>query len=166
MERSIAPFILDEHGNYRFPMTVTPQQIVELATAIVAKRFFGREKITNPRESIQYLTLRLGHLEHEVFCCIFLDIRHRILRFETMFRGSIGGTSVYPREIVKSALACNAAAVIFAHNHPSGVAEPSNTDEALTNNLKVALELIDVKILDHIVIGGTESFSFADRGLL
>lgn len=156
----------DEHGNYQFGMTVTPEQIVDLATTIIEKEFFGRERIANPSDSIQYLTLKLALLEHEVFCCIFLDTRHRILRFETMFRGTIGRTSVYPREIVKSALACNAAAVIFAHNHPSSVAEPSQTDEALTNTLKQALELIDVKTLDHIVIGGTEAFSFANRGLL
>ena len=160
------PYTFDNEGNYAFTRSLHEGEIVELATSIVAKQFFKREMIASPKDTIEYLTLRLAHLEHEVFCCMFLDTRHRVLRFETMFQGTINGTAVYAREIVKRALACNAAAVIFAHNHPSGVAEPSQADEALTQRLKEALALVDVRTLDHIVIGGTEAFSFSERGLL
>jgi DNA repair protein RadC len=161
-----APFTLDEHGYYTFSRKVSDKEVVDLATAIVSKQFMQRESLGSPRDTIIYLTLRLAHLEHEVFCCIFLDNRNRVLRFETMFQGTINGTAVYAREVVKRALSCNAASVIFAHNHPSGVAEPSQADEILTQRLKEALTLVDVRVLDHIVIGGTESISFSERGLL
>lgn len=100
-----------------------------------------------------------------MFCVAFLDTRHGVIKFEEMFRGTIDGASVYPREVVKAALACNASAVIFAHNHPSGVSEPSLADQAITRRLKDALELVDIRVLDHLVIG-TEITSFAERGLL
>ena len=103
---------------------------------------------------------------HEIFCCLYLDNRHRVLAFEEMFSGTLSGASVYPREVVKAALKINAAAVIFAHNHPSGVAEPSQADEALTRRLKEALALVDIRVLDHLVIGDGEVVSFCDRGLL
>ena len=108
----------------------------------------------------------MQHLGHELFCCLYLDNRHRILAFVELFRGTIDGTSVYPREVVKEALAVNAAAVILAHNHPSGVAEPSQADERITRRLRSALELVDIRLLDHLIIGAGRATSMASRGLL
>ncbi len=124
------------------------------------------EAIRSPADTETYRHARLAHLDHELFCCLFLDNRHRVLRFDEMFRGTIDGTSVYPREVVKEALAVNAAAVILAHNHPSGVAEPSQADERITRRLKSALELVDIRLLDHLVIGHGKATSMASRGLL
>jgi DNA repair protein RadC len=105
-------------------------------------------------------------LGHELFCCLYLDNRHRVLQFNEMFRGTIDGTSVYPREVVKEALQVNAAAVILAHNHPSGVAEPSQADERITQRLKAALELVDIRLLDHLIVGDGTTTSLASRGML
>lgn len=121
--------------------------------------------LTSPDSSKKYVKLQLSGYPHEVFACLFLDNRHRVIAFEKLFRGTIDGASVYPREVVKAALSHNAVAVIFAHNHPSGCAEPSRADEAITKRLKAALELIDVRVLDHLVVGN-EVISFAERGLL
>lgn len=114
----------------------------------------------------EYLSARCAGLEHEVFFVLFLDAQHRLIEAAEMFRGSLTQTSVYPREIVKEALRHNAAAVVLAHNHPSGVAEPSRADEALTLNLKATLALVDVRVLDHFVVAGPEVVSFAERGLI
>ena len=122
--------------------------------------------LTSPGAVRDYLRLTLGRREHEVFACIWLDAQHRVIAFDEPFRGTLTQTSVYPREIVKSALSRNAAAVIFAHNHPSGVAQPSQADELLTRNLKEALALVDVKVLDHFIVAGRQALSFAERGLL
>jgi len=122
--------------------------------------------IKSPSDTEAYLQSRIRHLGHELFCCLYLDNRHRVLRFDEMFRGTIDGTSVYPREVVKEALATNAAAVILAHNHPSGVAEPSQADERITKRLKSALQLVDIRLLDHLIIGDGEITSMAGRGLL
>jgi len=108
----------------------------------------------------------MQHLDHELFCCLYLDNRHRVLRFDELFRGTIDGTSVYPREVVKEALGVNAAAVILAHNHPSGVAEPSQADERITKRLKAALDLVDIRLLDHFIVGDGAATSLASRGLL
>jgi DNA repair protein RadC len=124
------------------------------------------EAIRSPSDTEAYLRARIRHLHHEMFCCLYLDNRHRVLKFDEMFRGTIDGTSVYPREVVKDALAINAAAVILAHNHPSGVAEPSQADERITKRLKSALELVDIRLLDHFIIGDGETTSMASRGLL
>ena len=105
-------------------------------------------------------------LEHEVFCVVFLDAQHRVIELQQMFRGTVTQTSVYPREVVKASLALNAAAVILAHNHPSGAAEPSRADEYLTQTLKTALQLVDVRVLDHLVVTANVVVSFAERGLL
>src|ERR1041385_5091059 len=113
-----------------------------------------------------YLRLAIGGRAHEVFVCIWLDAQHRVIKFEEPFQGTLTQTSVYPREIVKAALACNAAAVIFAHNHPSGAAQPSQADELLTANLREALALIEVRVLDHFIVAGHQAISFAERGLL
>jgi DNA repair protein RadC len=137
----------------------------------LARRYFEAslppgEAIKSPADTEAYLQARIRHLGHELFCCLYLDNRHRVLRFDEMFRGTIDGTSVYPREVVKEALATNAAAVILAHNHPSGVAEPSQADERITRRLKAALELVDIRLLDHLIIGDGETTSMARRGLL
>lgn len=114
----------------------------------------------------KYLQLKIGPLEHEVFMAIWLTANNNVIEIEQMFRGTITMTAVYPREVVKSALRHNAAAVIFAHNHPSNIVEPSGTDQALTRELKQALALVDVKVLDHFVIGAGAAMSFAERGIL
>ncbi|MDH3272918.1 MAG: DNA repair protein RadC [Gammaproteobacteria bacterium] len=137
----------------------------------LARRYFEEslpagEAIRSPDDTRTFLQARMRHLGHELFCCLYLDNRHRVLRFDEMFRGTIDGTSVYPREVVKEALAVNAAAVILAHNHPSGVAEPSQADERITRRLKSALELVDIRVLDHLIIGGGQTTSMASRGLL
>ena len=122
--------------------------------------------IRSPKDTEDFLRNKLAHLPHELFCVVYLDNRHRVVKFSELFRGTIDGTSVYPREIVKEALFCNAAAVILAHNHPSGVAEPSQADERITRRVKTALELIDIRLLDHIIIGGRTATSCASRGIL
>jgi DNA repair protein RadC len=114
----------------------------------------------------RFLRARLRDLPHEVFCCLHLDNRNRVIAFEELFRGTIDGASVHPREVVKRALAQNAAALILAHNHPSGVAEPSQADEVITRRLKSALALVDIRVLDHLVVGDAACVSFAERGLL
>lgn len=113
-----------------------------------------------------YCVLKLAEKESEVFSCLFLDNRHRLIKFEEMFHGTIDGAKIYPREVVKAALRHNAAAVIFAHNHPSGLPEPSRADEIITKRLNDALALVDVRVLDHIIVGGRDTVSFAERGLL
>ena len=122
--------------------------------------------IGNPRVAQDYLRLSVRHLEHEVFLCLYLDNQHHLIAEEELFRGTIDGASVYPREIVKRSLRHNAAAVIFAHNHPSGVAEPSQSDKQLTVRLREALATVDIRVLDHLVIGDVDVVSFAERGLL
>jgi DNA repair protein RadC len=113
-----------------------------------------------------YLTLHLAALDHEAFGAMFLDAQHRLLAYESLFRGTLTHTAVHPREVVKRALALNAAAVVLAHNHPSGVAEPSRADELVTQSLRQALQLVDVKVIDHVVVGRGGAVSFAERGLL
>ncbi|MEW6689928.1 MAG: DNA repair protein RadC [Pseudomonadota bacterium] len=122
--------------------------------------------LTSPAAVRDYLRMTLGRQPHEVFVCVWLDARHRVLGCEECFRGTLTQTSVYPREIVKAALRTNAAAVIFAHNHPSGAAQPSPADELLTRNLKEALALVEVRVLDHFIVAGGQAISFAERGLL
>ena len=125
-----------------------------------------RSTLTSPGAVRDYLRFSLGRREHEVFVCIWLDAQHKVMTVEEAFHGTLTQTSVYPREIVKSAIRRNAAAVIFAHNHPSGVAQPSQADELLTRNLKEALALVEVRVLDHFIIAGNQAISFAERGLL
>jgi DNA repair protein RadC len=122
--------------------------------------------ISSPADSKDFLLARLRDLPHEVFCCIFLDNRHRVLAFEELFRGTIDNTTVYPREVVRQALHRNAAALILAHNHPSGVPEPSDADRLITRRIRDALELVDVRLLDHFVVGDGSCVSLASRGLL
>jgi DNA repair protein RadC len=122
--------------------------------------------LTSPAAVRDYLRLALADKQEERFICIWLNAQHRVIEVQEAARGTLNQTSVHPREIVKSALACNAAAVIFAHNHPSGVVQPSQADELLTRNLKEALELVACKVLDHMIVAGMQTTSFAERGLL
>jgi DNA repair protein RadC len=138
----------------------------ELAARAIAEDLRGRDCLSSPRAVGDLLKLKLAGLPHEVFVCLQLDAQHRVIAIEELFRGTLTQTSVYPREVVKAALRANAAAVIFAHNHPSGVAEPSQADEILTRSLKSALALVDVQVLDHFIVAGTRVMSFAERGLL
>jgi DNA repair protein RadC len=145
---------------------------VQLVAAIeMGRRHLGTRvsrgaALESPADTLGFLQASLRDRSHEVFCCLFLDNRHRVLAFEELFRGTLNGTAVYPREVVKRALALNAAAVILVHNHPSGVAEPSRADEVLTERLKEALSLVEVRVLDHIVVGDGETVSFSERGLI
>lgn len=125
-----------------------------------------RQVLSSPQEVTKYLKVHFGGVEHEVFVALFLDVQHRLIATEEMFRGTLTGASVYPREVVKRALALNAGALIFAHNHPSGVAEPSTADRAITRHLSQALELVDVRVLDHFVVAGGSVVSMAERGML
>jgi DNA repair protein RadC len=139
---------------------------IELARRSIEEKLQSGAALTSPGAVRDYLRLALGGKPHEVFVCIWLDAQHRVIKFDEPFRGTLTQTSVYPREIVKAALKANAAAVIFAHNHPSGAAQPSQADELLTRNLKEALALVDVKVLDHFIVAGNHALSFAERGLL
>jgi DNA repair protein RadC len=139
---------------------------IELARRSLKDGLRTANALTSPGAVRDYLRLAIAEREHEVFVCLWLDAQHRVTACEELFRGTLTQTSVYPREIVKAALKANAAAVIFAHNHPSGAAQPSQADELLTRNLKEALALVDVKVLDHFVVAGNQALSFAERGLL
>ncbi|NCF13926.1 MAG: DNA repair protein RadC [Gammaproteobacteria bacterium] len=149
-----------------FSRLATLRALPELARRYFSESLPCGETIRSPTDTEAFLKARMQHLDHELFCCLFLDNRHRVLRFDELFRGTIDGTSVYPREVVKEALGVNAAAVILAHNHPSGVAEPSQADERITKRLKSALELVDIRLLDHLIIGDGRATSLASRGLL
>ena len=140
--------------------------VVEIVRRSLVEEAAAGDALTSPQAVRDYLRLTLRTRPYEVFVGIFLDSQNRLLACEEMFRGTLAQTSVYPREVVKAALACNAAAVIFAHNHPSGVAEPSRADELLTQALKQALALVDIRTLDHFVVAGSHLVSFAERGLL
>ena len=141
------------------------QAVLEMAKRHLFEQLSRGDALCSPEETRQYLSSQLSGYPHEVFACLFLDNRNRVIAFEKMFFGTIDGASVYPREVVRLALKKNAAAVIFAHNHPSGVAEPSKADENITQRLKQALALVDIRVLDHFIIGD-EVVSFAERGLL
>ncbi|WP_421682692.1 DNA repair protein RadC [Stutzerimonas urumqiensis] len=142
------------------------QAVLEMGRRHLAERMRRDSALESPQAVRDYLTARLRHEPHELFACLFLDAKHRVLAFEVLFHGTIDGASVYPRQVVKRALAHNAAALILAHNHPSGVAEPSQADRALTLRLKDALALVDVRVLDHFVVGDGAPLSMAERGLM
>jgi DNA repair protein RadC len=140
--------------------------VIEMARRALAQPLQDKPVFDAPQQVKDYVALQLGSRTQEVFAVLFLDGQHRLLRLEEMFHGTLAQTSVYPREVVKRALQLNAGAVILAHNHPSGVAEPSRADEYLTQALKSALQLVDVRVLDHLVVGQGSVVSFAERGLL
>jgi DNA repair protein RadC len=142
------------------------QAVLEMSRRALRETLDRGPALNSPQTVRDYLRLKLQGRAHEVFVAVFLDAQNRVLEVEELFRGTLTQTSVFPREIVKRALHFNAAAIIFAHNHPSGVAEPSRADEALTQTLKHTLALVDVKVLDHFVVGGDSAMSFAERGLL
>jgi len=146
---------------------MTEEEIIDQAMYILDMRMRETSQvISSPSDTKRYLRLHFNGLEHEVFSCLFLDNQHRLIEAEQLFRGTIDGASVHPREVVKSALAFNAAAVVLAHNHPSGVAEPSRADKHITERLRTALQTVDIRVLDHIVVGESECISFAERGLI
>ena len=155
---SIAPCELAAHE----------QAVVDAALLIIRAHWGKRGGVVfdSPARVKEFMELQLAHLEHEVFAVMFLDSQHQLIAFEQMFRGTLRQTSVHPREVVKRALALNAAAVCLAHNHPSGTAEPSRADEFLTQALRTSLALVDVRVLDHFVVGRAQVMSFAERGML
>ncbi len=142
------------------------QAVLEMARRALAEQMRVGDSLTSPAAVRDFLRLRLAGLPHEVFMAVFLDAQNRVLAVEELFRGTLTQTSVYPREVVKRALAHNAGGVILAHNHPSGVAEPSQADHWLTQQLKQALALVDVRVLDHFLVAGGRGVSFAERGWL
>ncbi len=142
------------------------QAALELARRHLGEALTRGDALHNPEDTHRYLRARLREYPYEVFACLFLDTRHRVIVYEELFRGTVDGASVHPREVVRRALQHNAAALILAHNHPSGVAEPSQADRRITRRLSEALTLVDIRVLDHVVIGDQESVSFAQRGWL
>jgi DNA repair protein RadC len=139
---------------------------IELARRSLQEGLKAGSALTSPGAVRDFLRLALAARDHEVFVVLFLDAQHRVLRSTELFRGTLTQTSVYPREVVRAALAANAAAVIFAHNHPSGIAQPSQADELLTRQLREALALVEIRVLDHFIVAGNQTLSFAERGLL
>jgi DNA repair protein RadC len=142
------------------------QAAAELSRRQLSETLRAGPLLASPKATREFLSARLRDLEHEVFCCLYIDKRHRLIHFEELFRGTLDGASVHPREIVKLALKRNAAAVIVAHNHPSGIAEPSQADGLITQRIKEALALVDIRLLDHIIVGDGVSVSLAESGLL
>ncbi|MCF6235897.1 MAG: DNA repair protein RadC [Gammaproteobacteria bacterium] len=142
------------------------QAVLEMGRRYLKESMQRGDTLSNPKDTHNYLIARLRDYSYEVFGCLFLDNRHRVICFEELFQGTINSASVHPREVVKRVLTHNAAAVIIAHNHPSGVAEPSHADKVITQRLKEALALIDVRLLDHLVIGDNKAVSFVERGLI
>lgn len=180
---ALARHLLEEFGSLRGLMTTSQrgfcqvrglgaakyaqvQAAMEMARRVMDEPVRQGDPLTSPEDTRRYLRSRLGTQPHEVFAGLFLDNRHRVIRYQELFRGTIDGAAVYPREVVRHALDFNAAAVIFAHNHPSGIAEPSQADIALTRRLISALELVDIRVLDHMVVGHGEVISLAERGLM
>lgn len=179
----LARDMLGEHGSLRALMAadqkrfcqtkglgqakfVQLQAVLEMARRHLQETVERSDALTNPAQTQRYLSAKMRGHPREVFACLLLDTRNRIIRYEELFHGTIDGAAVYPREVVKCALRHNAAAVILAHNHPSGVPEPSHADRAITQRLKDALGLVDIRVLDHVIIGDGIAVSFAERGLL
>jgi DNA repair protein RadC len=158
-----ALLVRDIDGQYR---VASADEVLSQAWGVLAERVKPGVALSSPQDVKDYLRLAIGMLEHEVFCVVFLDAQHRVIELRQMFRGTVTQTSVYPREVVKEALQLNSSAVIFAHNHPSGVAEPSRADEHLTQTLKSALLMFDVRVLDHLIVTASAVLSMAERGLI
>ena len=142
------------------------QAVLEMARRHFVEILQRGDSLTSPETTRAFLSVHLSGYHYEVFACLFLDNQHRIIQFEELFRGTIDGASVYPREVVKRALHHNAAAVIFAHNHPSGLAKPSQADRQITEKLQQALDLLDIRVVDHFIIGDGQPYSFAEHGLI
>ena len=158
--------VSQEKGKYTVSEPVSIEQLYQIVSDLLEEQFTRKDLLTNPDVTKRYLQVMLAQKEQEVFSCVFLDNQHRVISYDEMFYGTIDGASVHPREVAKRALKHNAAALILAHNHPSGVAEPSQADIQITSRLKEALSLVDVRVIDHIVIAGHQTISLAERGLL
>jgi DNA repair protein RadC len=155
--------VRNERGETRL---ATGEEVLRTAREIMNRKVRRGTSMSSPKLVRDFLTIKLGTLEHEIFCVLLLDSRHRLIEFVELFRGTIDGASVHPREVVKLALSKNAAALVACHPHPSGVAEPSQADELITQQLKAALELVQIRLLDHIVVAGGVAVSLAERGVL
>lgn len=155
--------VRDGQGHYNL---ATPDQILDAAQQVIRQKTKRGADFKNPSSAAQFLIPKMAELEHEVFVVMFLDVRHHLIEYSEMFRGTYNSAQVHPREVVKEALRFNAASVILAHNHPSGNSDPSSADRHITQMIKNALALVDVSVLDHFVIGGGDYTSFAARGLL
>lgn len=155
--------VRDVAGDYR---QVDAAEVLQVAQQILLDRVRGSDVLDSPQAVRDYLRVRLGALEHEVFAVVHLDAQHRVIEYVEMFRGTVTQTSVYPREVVKEAMKLNSCAVLLVHNHPSGSTQPSRADELLTQTLKNALALVDVRVLDHLIVGGNTIASMAEKGLI
>lgn len=155
--------VRDVAGEYRL---TDADEVLLAAQRVLAGRVRGTEMLSSPAVVKDFLRVRLGALPYEVFGVVHVDAQHRVIDYVEMFRGTVTQTSVYPREVVKDALLKGTSAVLLVHNHPSGMAEPSRADEVLTQNLKRALGLVDVRVLDHLIVAGVTVLSFAERGLI
>jgi DNA repair protein RadC len=162
----IPGFCQEQTGRYKARCSLTEKQIIKAAKALIRRGFARGEPFSSPEAAKNYLITQYYHYEHEVFVCMFLDNKNKLIKLEELFRGTVDGASVYPREVVKKALQLNAAAVIFCHNHPSGNPDPSLADKRITDTLINALNLIDIRVLDHFIIGGSEAYSFSENGLI
>ena len=155
--------VRDSHGRYR-PATI--EHVLAAARNAIDQKFRRGGLFDSPATVKTYLCAKLGGLEHEIFAVLFLDHRHRLIEYIEMFRGTIDGASVHPREVVKEALRHNSGVVILAHNHPSGTTEPSQADRLITQRLREALQLVDIRVIDHVIVGGNQTASLAELGLL
>ncbi len=153
-------------GDYDELRAATTAEIIAAGRRAMTRRVHRGTAMSSPRAVREFLAVKLGTLEHEIFAVLLLDTRHRLIDYVELFRGTINGASVHPREVVKLALARNAAALVLAHPHPSGSPEPSQADELITQKLKEALALVDIVVLDHVIVAGGETVSFAERGML
>ncbi|MCG8023960.1 MAG: DNA repair protein RadC [Candidatus Thiodiazotropha endolucinida] len=142
------------------------QSLMNLALSLLEEKHRPGEALTSPDDTRRYLRLRLAGYQNEVFGCVFLSNRHHVIEVAELFQGTIDGASVHPRVVVQKALSCNAGALVLFHNHPSGVAEPSHADEAITRRLQESLALVDIRVIDHFVVAAGESISFAEKGIL
>ena len=163
MSQTNSLYTLDTAGT---AVPATAEEIIAAAREQISRRVRRGSPLSSPKATRDYLILKLGNRDFETFCCLFLDSRHRLIEFVELFRGTIDGASVHPREVVREALQRNAAAVIFCHPHPSGIAEPSQADELITRRLRDALQLVEIRVLDHLIVAGGEVLSMAEKGLL
>lgn len=158
-----APLLVRSEGSGRY-VRATADEVIRAAAALQLGTLIGKTPLQSARQSMEFLAKALRGRQAEAFCMLTLDNRHRVIRWHELFRGTVDGASVHPREVVKQALADNAAAVILAHNHPSGDASPSAADELITIRLKEALDLVEIRVLDHIIVGRKHCTSLAERG--
>ena len=157
---------INKKRQYYFNGVIEEEALLQFAQTLISRKFKKYKKVDSPDKIKSYLVHRLALLEHEVFCVLFLNNQHQWIAFEEMFQGTINGTSVYTREIIKRGLQLNAAAVILVHNHPSGLTEISRQDEALTKNIVNALDLVDIRVVDHCIVAGTQVISFVEQHYL